>query len=156
MPEPVVLALVVCDGRCLVSVGRSLVYRFDVDDIGMRNLAIVALTDAGRRVDEVAALFGLTATYVSMLRGRARAQGSAGLVRRRGRPRKLSDRQGRPAPGGAGGGQNQAGVGGVGAPPRPTAQALGPAGEPGPGVVGARSDPAGDRRPARGGPVGDQ
>ena len=27
---------------------------FDVDDIGMRNLAIVALTDAGRRVDEVA------------------------------------------------------------------------------------------------------
>ena len=28
-----------------------------------------------------------------MLRGRARAQGSAGLVRRRGRPRKLSDRQ---------------------------------------------------------------
>lgn len=68
-------------------------YRFDVDDIGMRNLAIVALTDAGRRVDEVAALFGLTATYVSMLRGRARAQGSAGLVRRRGRPRKLSDRQ---------------------------------------------------------------
>ena len=93
MPEPVVLALVVCDGRCLVSVGRSLVYHFDVDDIGMRNLAIVALTDAGRRVDEVAALFGLTATYVSMLRGRARAQGSAGLVRRRGRPRKLSDRQ---------------------------------------------------------------
>ena len=93
MPEPVVLALVVCDGRCLVSVGRSLVYRFDVDDIGMRNLAIVALTDAGRRVDEVAALLGLTATYVSMLRGRARAQGSAGLVRRRGRPRKLSDRQ---------------------------------------------------------------
>lgn len=93
MPEPVVLALVVCDGRCLVSVGRSLVYRFDVDDIGMRNLAMVALTDAGRRVDEVAALFGLTATYVSMLRGRARAQGSAGLVRRRGRPRKLSDRQ---------------------------------------------------------------
>src|SRR5674476_497920 len=74
MPEPVVLALVVCDGRCLVSVGRSLVYRFAVDDIGMRNLAIVALTDAGRRVDEVAALFGLTATYVSMLRGRQVSQ----------------------------------------------------------------------------------
>ena len=93
MPEPVVLARMVCDGWCLVSVGRSLVYRFDVDDIGMRNLAIVALTDAGRRIGEVAALFGLTPTYVSMLRGRARVQGSAGLVRRRGRPRKLSDRQ---------------------------------------------------------------
>ena len=64
----------------------------------MRNLAIVALTDAGRRVDEVAAVFGLTATYVSMLRGRARQDGSAGLVRRRGRPPKLSERQVRPGP----------------------------------------------------------
>src|SRR5664279_3317710 len=59
----------------------------------MRNLAIVALTDAGRRVDEVAAVFGLTATYVSILRGRARTHGSVGLVARRGRPPKLSDRQ---------------------------------------------------------------
>ena len=59
----------------------------------MRNLAIVALTDAGRRVDEVAGVFGLTATYVSILRGRARRHGSAGLVARRGRPPKLSDRQ---------------------------------------------------------------
>jgi len=71
-----------------------LVYRYEADDIGMRNLAIVALTDAGRRVDEVAAVFGLTATYVSILRGKARRQGSTGLVgRRRGRPTKLSDRQ---------------------------------------------------------------
>jgi transposase len=70
-----------------------LVYRYDAEDIGMRNLAIVALTDAGRRVDEVARVFGLTATYVSMLRGRARLKGSAGLVVRRGRPPKLSDRQ---------------------------------------------------------------
>jgi transposase len=93
MPEPVVLRLVSHHGQVLVTLGRSLVYRFDADDIGMRNLAIVALTDAGRRVDEVAAVFGLTATYVSMLRGRARAEGSAGLVRRRGRPPKLSGRQ---------------------------------------------------------------
>jgi transposase len=93
MPEPAALRLVSCDGQCLVSCGGSLVYRYEVDDVGMRNLAIVALTDAGRRVDEVAGVFGLTATYVSMLRGRARQDGSAGLVRRRGRPRKLSDRQ---------------------------------------------------------------
>ena len=26
-----------------------MVYRYDAEDIGMRNLAIVALTDAGRR-----------------------------------------------------------------------------------------------------------
>src|SRR5664280_2896580 len=72
MPEPAVLRRVVCDGRCVVSAGRSVVYDFDVADTGMRNLAIVALTDAGRSVTEVAAVFGLTATYVSMLRGRAR------------------------------------------------------------------------------------
>ncbi len=93
MPEPAVLRLHTSDGQALVSVGRALLYHYDADDTGMRNLAIVALTDAGRRVDEVAAVFGLSATYVSILRGRARRQGSAGLVARRGRPRKLSQRQ---------------------------------------------------------------
>src|SRR5680860_959215 len=93
MPERTMLRLLGCDGQVLVTCGRLLVYRYEADDIGMRNLAIVALTDAGRRVDEVAAVFGLTATYVSMLRGRARREGSAGLVRRRGRPPKLTDRQ---------------------------------------------------------------
>ncbi|MGV0990589.1 helix-turn-helix domain-containing protein, partial [Limnohabitans sp.] len=97
MPEPAVLRLLVADRQTLVSSGRVLLYRFDSDDTGMRNLAIVALTDAGRRIDEVAELFGLTATYVSMLRGRARQDGSAGLVRRRGRPPKLSERQVRQA-----------------------------------------------------------
>ncbi len=93
MPEPAMLRLHASDGQVLVSCGRSLLYRYDAFDTGMRNLAIVALTDAGRRVDEVAAVFGLTATYVSILRGRARASGSAGLLRRRGRPPKLSDGQ---------------------------------------------------------------
>ena len=93
MPEPDRLRLVVSGGQVLVACGSTLLYRYDEGDTGMRNLAIVALTDAGRRVDEVAGVFGLTATYVSMLRGRARAQGSAGLVRRRGRPPKLSARQ---------------------------------------------------------------
>ena len=93
MPEPAILRLHTSDGQVLVTWGRVLVYRYEADDIGMRNLAIVALTDAGRRVDEVAAVFGLTATYVSILRGRARTNGSVGLVARRGRPPKLSDRQ---------------------------------------------------------------
>ena len=93
MPEPGVLRLHVSDGQVLVAAGRSVLYRYDADDTGMRNLAIVALTDAKRRVDEVAAVFGLSATYVSILRGRARQDGSAGLVRRRGRPPKLSQRQ---------------------------------------------------------------
>jgi transposase len=93
MPEPTGLRLRTSDGQVLVTRGRSLLYRYDAGDTGMRNLAIVAMTDAGRRVDEVAAVFGLSATYVSILRGRAKAAGSAGLVRRRGRPPKLSDRQ---------------------------------------------------------------
>lgn len=93
MPEPAVLRLHAGDGQVLVTCGRSLIYRYEAGDTGMRNLAIVALTDAGRRVDEVAAIFGLSATYVSILRGRARQDGSAGLVRRRGRPPKLSEKQ---------------------------------------------------------------
>src|SRR5450759_2399986 len=93
MPEPAVLRLHTSDGQVLVTWGRVLVYSYEADDIGMRTLALVALTDAGRRVDEVAAVFGLTATYVSILRGRARTHGSVGLVARRGRPPKLSDRQ---------------------------------------------------------------
>ena len=93
MPEPGLLRLHTSDGQVLVTCGRSLLCRYDAADTGMRNLAVVALTDAGRRVDEVAAMFGLSATYVSILRGRARADGSAGLVRRRGRPPKLSERQ---------------------------------------------------------------
>ncbi len=97
MPQPAVLRLHASEGQVLITCGRSVLYRYDSDDTGMRNLAIVALTDADRRVDEVAAVFGLTATYVSMLRGRARTQGSAGLVRRRGRPPKLSERQVRQA-----------------------------------------------------------
>jgi len=91
MPEPGVLRRV--EGVAVVSAGRSLLYRYEVGDLGVRNLAIVALTDAGRRIDEVAAVFGLTATYVSMLRGRAARQGSAGLARRRGRPARLDGRR---------------------------------------------------------------
>lgn len=47
MPEPARLVRVVAGGQCLVTVGRTLVYHYAVDDTGMRNLAIVALTDAG-------------------------------------------------------------------------------------------------------------
>jgi transposase len=93
MPEPSVLQVLSSDGQTMVTFGRWLVCRYDSDDLGMRNLAIVALTDAKQPIKDVAAAFGMTATYVSMLRTRARAQGSAGLVRPLGRPPKLSARQ---------------------------------------------------------------
>lgn len=47
MPMPGVLVRMVYDEVCVVACGRSGLYRYDVDDLGMRNLAIVALTDAG-------------------------------------------------------------------------------------------------------------
>ena len=56
-------------------------------------MVMVALTDAGVAGKDVAAVFGLSAEYVWIQRGRARAQGSAGLVRRRGRPPRLNARQ---------------------------------------------------------------
>src|SRR5674536_16310 len=102
MPEPAALRLLAADGQVLVTHGRTLVYRYEADDTGMRNLAIVALTDAGRRIDEVALLFGLTATYVSMLRGRARQGGSAAKHRHVSSPAARSPRprcgQGRGGP----------------------------------------------------------
>jgi hypothetical protein len=63
------------------------------DDTAMRNLAFVALTDAGVEGLEVAKVFGITAPYVSRIRGEARRSGAEGLVKRRGRPPKLSARQ---------------------------------------------------------------
>ena len=44
MPQPAVLRLHTSDGQVLVTWGRSVLYRYDADDTGMRNLAIVALT----------------------------------------------------------------------------------------------------------------
>lgn len=93
MPEPYSLERHVADGETFITRGPYLAARFDSDDIGMRNLAVVALTDAGQPGIEVAACFGITPVYVSMLRGRARRQGSAGLVRQRGPRPKLSPAQ---------------------------------------------------------------
>ena len=111
MPEPGVLRLMVSGGQCVVTFGRTVMYRYVEADTGMRNLAMVAITDAGRRVDEVAAVFGLSATYVSILRGRAAREGSAGLVRPAGRPPRLGARQRAQAVRWAGQGHSQEWIG---------------------------------------------
>jgi hypothetical protein len=90
LPEPSLLRLVSSEGQTAVSFGDKVLFCFACDDVGMRNMAVVALTDAGVQGKQVAAAFGLSAEYVSILRGRARTDGSAGLVRRRGRPPKLT------------------------------------------------------------------
>jgi DNA-binding CsgD family transcriptional regulator len=90
MPEPWRLQRAEAGGQVLVFRGPHLFAQYDNDDLGMRNLVIVGLTNAGCAGVEVAACFGLTPEYVSMLRGRARDRGSEGLVRPRGRRRSLS------------------------------------------------------------------
>jgi DNA-binding CsgD family transcriptional regulator len=93
MPVPEELHRVESQGRVAVRRGGRVLFVHDSDDVGMRNLAVVAVTDAGVPVKEAARCFGITPTYVSMLRGRARDEGSAGLVKPMGRPPKLNARQ---------------------------------------------------------------
>jgi transposase len=90
MPEPYGYWRVRQAGEVLVGFGRRVMFHFDERDVGMRNLAVVALTEAGAKGTEVAALFGLSREHVSRLRGRAVNGGSRALVPPRGAPRKLS------------------------------------------------------------------
>ena len=93
MPEPWCLRRLEADGQVFVFRGPRLFAQYDRGDLGMRNLVIVALTNARCPGAEVAACFGLSVPYVSMVRGRARDGGSQALVRARGRRRSLSGAQ---------------------------------------------------------------
>ncbi|MGH3802752.1 MAG: hypothetical protein ACRDTD_22030, partial [Pseudonocardiaceae bacterium] len=90
MPEPADLRRTEVDGQTVITVGARVIACFDTTDLGMRNITVQTLTETlrftGRRVGQV---MGLTPEYVSELRGRARREGSAGLVSTRGRPAKL-------------------------------------------------------------------
>jgi len=91
MPEPWHLKQTEVGDQVFVFRGPHLFASYEKRDLGMRNLTIVGLTNAGFSGADVAACFGLTPVYVSMLRGRAKHHGSEGLVRRLGRPSSLSD-----------------------------------------------------------------
>jgi transposase len=97
MPEPHRLWRARQDGELVVGFGPRLLFRFDECDGGMRNLAAVALTDAGAKGTEVAELLGLSREHVSRLRTRAADGGSRALLPPRGAPRKLSEAQQRRA-----------------------------------------------------------
>jgi hypothetical protein len=90
MPERETVRLHRADGKVLVTRGPRVLFHFDEADSGMRNLAMVALAEAGVAGNEVASLFGLSADHFSKLRVRARRLGSAELVRPMGRPPKLT------------------------------------------------------------------
>jgi DNA-binding CsgD family transcriptional regulator len=93
MPGPESLRLVTHQGEAVVLSGRLVLFRFAVADIGMRRLAMVALTQAGQSVKAVAQAFGVHPNYLSTLRKTAREEGSAGLVKVQGRPVKLTPAQ---------------------------------------------------------------
>lgn len=75
----------------VVSFGPRVLFRIGAGDRGMRNLAMVALTQAGSASTVVADLFGVSREHLSRLRGRVVEDGSAALLPRRGRPPKLSE-----------------------------------------------------------------
>src|ERR1035437_3207869 len=86
MPTPRDLHRIEVDGQVLITVGSAVLFGYDAADSGLRNLAAVTLPEMGFTGRRVAQVLGITQEYVSMLRARARSEGSAGLMRRRGRP----------------------------------------------------------------------
>ena len=93
MPGAEPLRLVTHQGETAVLSGRLVLFRFAVADVGMRRLAMVALTQAGQSVKAVAQAFEVHPNYLSTLRKTAREQGSVGLVKVQGRPVKLTPAQ---------------------------------------------------------------
>src|SRR5674476_1362388 len=86
MPVPRDLHRDDVDGQVIITVGSAVLFSYDAADAGLRNLAAVTLPEMGFTGRRVAQVLGITEVYVSMLRTRARAEGSAGLMHRRGRP----------------------------------------------------------------------
>ena len=86
MPVRDQLVVVRSEGWVTVLCGRVMLARFEDGDLGLRNVVLVSLTHTTFECRDVAVAFGLSATYVSTLRGRVRDEGSAGLLRDRGRP----------------------------------------------------------------------
>ena len=92
MPVPRDLHRDDVDGQVIITVGSTVLFSYDGADAGLRNLAAVTLPEMGFTARLVAHVLGITEVYVSMLRARARTQGSAGLMHQRGRPPALGAR----------------------------------------------------------------
>ena len=80
MPDPYELWRSESEGWVSVGKGPRLLARFQSDDKAMRNLSLVALTDAGVPGKDLAALFSITPEHLSRLRTRVSEEGSAGLL----------------------------------------------------------------------------
>jgi hypothetical protein len=91
MPEAADLRVLRSDGVTWIFAGKMVLFRFADADTGMRNVAVAALRQIGFGGRQVAAALGLTENYVATLHQRAQREGTAGLVRPRGRPRTLAE-----------------------------------------------------------------
>ncbi len=91
MPEAADLRVLRSDGQTWVFAGKTALFRFADEDTAMRNIAVAALRQVGFSGQQVAAALGLTENYVATLHQRARREGTAGLVRPRGRPRTVAE-----------------------------------------------------------------
>ncbi|MGH3192971.1 MAG: putative transposase [Streptosporangiaceae bacterium] len=91
MPEAADLRVLRSDGQTWIFAGKTALFRFADGDTAMRNIAVAALRQIGFPGTQVAAALGLTTNYVATLRQRAQREGTAGLVRPRGRPRTVTE-----------------------------------------------------------------
>ena len=91
MPEAADLRVLRSDGVTWIFAGKTALFRFADGDSAMRNIAVAALRQIGFGGRQVAAALGLTHNYVATLHQRAQREGTAGLVRPRGRPRTVAE-----------------------------------------------------------------
>jgi len=91
MPDAADLRMLRSDGVTWIFAGTTALFRFADGDIAMRNIAVAALRQIGFPGTQVAAALGLTTNYVATLHQRAQREGTAGLVRPRGRPRTVTE-----------------------------------------------------------------
>ena len=93
MPEPSDLRLHHAGGRCVITAGSRVLFDYDAADTVMRNMAMAALRRLGFTGRRVAAVLGLTESYVATLHNAAMRDGPAALIGqpRPGRPGKLAD-----------------------------------------------------------------
>jgi hypothetical protein len=91
MPDAADLRVLSSDGVTWIFAGKTALFRFADGDAAMRNIAVAALRQIGFPGTQVAAALGLTTNYVATLHQRAQREGTAGLVRPRGRPRMVTE-----------------------------------------------------------------
>src|SRR5271170_8253906 len=91
MPSPRDLHRLDTGGETVIFAGSVQLFRFAEDDAAMRHIAAAVLRQLGFSGKDVAAVLGLTPSYVATLRQRALREGTAALVRPAGRPRETDD-----------------------------------------------------------------